>query len=95
VPSARIRSKVNLDPTTVSLLDAIAEAIGDDELVPRPSRSDLINKAALLYIERAKRRRKLRRAIERVEASLISTSASKIKQIREVTRRVASDTAVG
>jgi hypothetical protein len=91
----RIRSKINLDPTTVSLLDAIADAIGDDELVPRPSRSDLINKAALLYVERARRRKKLRRAIERIEAASVKSHASKIKPIREAGRRAVGSSVNG
>lgn len=89
MPTGRIRSRINLDPMTLSLLDAIADAIGDDELVPRPSRSDLINKAARLYIERARRRKKLRRAIERIEAASNRGRASKITPIHEVPKRAA------
>lgn len=64
----RTSIKVNLEPEIAEILDAIAEEIGLDDLLPRPSRSDLLNKAALLYIQRARNRKNLRLAIERVEA---------------------------
>lgn len=80
----RVRVKVNLEPAVAEVLDALAEEIGRDELVPRPSRSDLLNKAALLYIGRARKRKGLRLAIERVEARYDAESSEKRKLLRVV-----------
>ena len=63
----RTQIKVNLEPQIAEILDAVADEIGRDELVPRPSRSDLLNKAALLYIKQARKRKKLSRVIALVE----------------------------
>lgn len=82
----RVSTKINLDPLTTAVLDAIADAIAD-ELVPRPSRSDLLNKAALLYVERARRREKLRRAIEGVEAAFRAEHPPGIKPISDAKQR--------
>jgi hypothetical protein len=64
----RTRVKVNLDLEVAEILDAIADEIGADDLLPKPSRSDLLNKGALLYIHCARKKKKLRLAIQRVEA---------------------------
>ncbi len=77
----RIQVKVNLDIGTAEMLDAIAAAIGSDELTPKPSRSDLLNKAALLYIDRARRRARIHKAIEEVESRLAHPKNSRLKVI--------------
>jgi hypothetical protein len=64
----RQKAHVSLDPTITEILDAIAARMGEDPLYPIPSRSDLLNKAAALYIARCKERPELREVIETVEA---------------------------
>ena len=82
----RIQAKVNLDPKIAEILDAVAQEIGSDELTPRPSRSDLLNKAALLYIERARKRKRLRRVIQLVESKYSVESARKLKVLKPPVR---------
>lgn len=45
------RIKVDLDPIVAEILDLIAERI-ETELVPRPTRTALLDKAGHLFIER-------------------------------------------
>lgn len=63
----RQKAHVSLDPTITEILDAIAVRMGEDPLYPTPTRSDLLNKAAALYIARCKERPELREVIESVE----------------------------
>src|SRR6266851_2013947 len=63
----KVKVHVNLDPAITELLDVIALKMGDDPLYPTPSRSDLLNKAALLYIARCKERLDLKDAIQSAE----------------------------
>jgi hypothetical protein len=82
----RIQAKVNLDPKIAEILDAVAQEIGSDELTPRPSRSDLLNKAALLYIKRARKRKRLRRVIQLVESKYSVELARKLKVLKPPVR---------
>jgi hypothetical protein len=45
------RIKVDLDPTVAEILDLIAEKV-ETELVPRPTRTALLEKAGYLFIDR-------------------------------------------
>jgi putative NIF3 family GTP cyclohydrolase 1 type 2 len=70
----KVKVHVNLDVAVTELLDVIAERMGDDPLYPVPSRSDLLNKTALLYIARCKERPDLKEAIEKVEQRAASAA---------------------
>lgn len=74
----KVKTHVNLDPVVWDLLEAIARRMGSDPLYPTPSRSDLLNKAARLYITECRQRPELKEVIEAVEAR-ISAGASVIR----------------
>lgn len=77
----KVKTHVNLDPVVWELLDAIARAMGSDPLYPTPSRSDLLNKAARLYIGECRQRPELKAVIEAVEAR-ISAGVSVVRYPR-------------
>lgn len=62
----KLKTHVNLDAFVGELLDAVAAKMGEDPLYPTPSRSDLLNKAAWLYLEHCKARPELKETIDRV-----------------------------
>jgi hypothetical protein len=66
----KLKTHVNLEPIVAELLDAIARRMGEDRLYPTPSRSDLLNKAAHLFISECRQRPELREVIEDSEARL-------------------------
>ena len=64
----KLKTHVNLDPLIGETLDAVAAKMGEDPLYPTPSRSDLLNKAARLFLEQCRSRPELRSTIEGIEA---------------------------
>lgn len=66
-PSMKKKSfHINMDPRIDEILEAIRNKM-EDPLYPKPSKSDLLNKAALLFIEECKKRDSLREVAEEIE----------------------------
>jgi hypothetical protein len=70
----KLKTHVNLEPLIGELLDAVAARMGEDPLYPTPSRSDLLNKAARLYLDQCKTRSELKETIETIESRFLSHS---------------------
>jgi hypothetical protein len=90
---ARKRSTYNIDPEVDELLDCIARAM-EDSLRPAPSKSGLVNKALLLYIEECKKEDGLRAVIEDIQARQAQARAAQ-KVVRIESRRGKTKRAVG
>jgi len=75
----KLKTHVNLEPLIGELLDAVATKMGEDPLYPTPSRSDLLNKAARLYLEQCKARPELRTTIEAIEVRHASSGPNVLR----------------
>lgn len=85
----KVKAHVNLDAAVSDILEAVAKKMGQDPLYPEPSRSDLINKAAWLFIQQCKTRPELKAMIEAVEAKHATTNVVQYIPKRDARRRVA------
>jgi hypothetical protein len=81
-PKPKRRIKVDLDPTVAEILDLIAERI-ETELVPRPTRTALLDKAGHMFIERWL-------ALHSEDKSAVESIRTKLSGPKKVVRLAAS-----
>ena len=83
----KLKTHVNLDPLVGELLDAVAAKMGEDPLYPTPSRSDLLNKAAWLYLDHCKARPELKATIDRIVDARNAEAAPNVIPYQSSVRR--------